>query len=929
MGLVISITIISTSSMLVESYRFEFVQELLFSDWNEVEGDIQIELYPNPSSGEISWIKDYAYYEQLIANSFGDLGYQNYFEKQFWFTEIDLGILPSEENSEINYYLTHLKAMKEQIYTKIEPYLNPGGRLPVNPSEVILISNESVFNYELGHQITLVSRIGGFGADPTNVTIVGMIEYPKIESFVQEYLSKDEDPFSFTYTKERGESVSNCFILAYPQHLISIMEQLKGNRDFLSITKIFGKIYLDHWNIDIFNCNYEINRLNAILHELIDNTFAEELNYADILENSNIYMLISTLEPLIERMQLLQILLLLIDLPVIAIALYLVSYSFSLIKRQKRETIGIIKTRGGSWQQILLFLLGEAIVTIGLASVGGMVIGYILTSFLLRSADFLDFTGAEIVVIVSPTLILILIIFALFITFSSNFSTIIYYTRMTILESINPIEKRPPIWKRYYLDIISTILGLLGYLIISSLSSVITAAELSDLIFLVFLFLGVPTPFLLFFGSILLITRIFPIIINQLALILWKIRGRLLSFSLRNVVRHKQSATHVVILITLAISYTIIAASLAFSIDETKRVQYLYDTGADMSININYLNETVIDFLQNNVSGIVSISQTITGYTPSAHGLHQYSMFFVDPETYAETAFFKEGLFGLSSSLPTLMKKLADNKSILLFKGNLDDLPNVKLNDQFCFHLYNKTLFAKGEEALLNYTVIGSFKYWPQQQYDIQGAPADSIFAVGSLGMFFSLNRYEYLAVSDARYLIDLEPNCDVKKVKDIVFGYVVQSIDTGLLDYQEYLGSIDRRFELSVLNSALLVCIAVSIAGVFMFALFTYIERSKEIGVERALGMTKMQTGISFIIEALSILFFGIVIGLVTGLANTSFFLIVTQLGSIRTPIAVVYPLDFIFRFLALIIVIALVGNLILTYQTTRKDISRVLKVE
>ena len=929
MGLVIALTIISTSVMLIDSYRNKFAQELLFSEWNEVEGDIQIELYPHPEYGETVWVKDYAYYKQLITTSFGNAGYNNYFEKQYWFTEIELVILYEEENNSNDYYLTRLKAMEEELFTKFEPYLNPGGRLPENSFEVIMISKGSVLEFEVGHQVTIDSRRGTFSTQPTNVTIVGIVEYQEVESLVQEYLSKKEDPFWFSVINEDwGEAVSNCIILTYPNYVINIIEQVRGNSDFISITKIFGKIHLDHSQFDVFNCIGEISKLNALLGELSDNTFAEENNYADILGNSNAYALLDNLEKLVERMQLLQLLLLLIDLPVIAIALYLVSYSFTLVKRQKKETIGIIKTRGGSWQQILLLLLGETVISITLATIGGLILGFILTTFVLRSINFLDFTGTGMQVIISPTLILILIPIAVVITFFLNLSTIIYYGRMTILESINPIEKRSPIWKRYFFDIIFTILGLIGYYVIVSLSGAITSGENSSLVFIVFLFLGVPAPFFLFFGSILLISRLFPFLINQLAQISWKIRGKLFSFSLRNVVRHKQTATRVVILITLAISYTIISASLAFSIDETKRAKCLYDTGADMSINIDYLNENTIDFLLNNVSGITSISQTLIGHTPSAHGLHYYSFLFLDPTTYSEVAYFDESLFGLSSPLSTLMTKLVDNQSILLYRGNFDVQPNLKINDQFIFHFYNKTLFASGGEALYNYTIVGSFSHWPQQ-YEFPGAPDNYIFAVGSLEMFFSLIKYEYLSISDTRFLIDLEPNCNVEQVTNIVGEYVGQPMSTGLLDYQEYQESIDRYFGISVLNSALLVCIAVSIVGVLMFSLFTYIERGKEIGVERALGMTRTQTGISFIFEGLSILFFGIVIGLITGLVNTTFFLLITQMGRTVPPIVVAYPFDFIFRFLAFIVLVNVVGNLILAYKASRKDISRVLKVE
>ena len=107
------------------------------------------------------------------------------------------------------------------------------------------------------------------------------------------------------------------------------------------------------------------------------------------------------------------------------------------------------------------------------------------------------------------------------------------------------------------------------------------------------------------------------------------------------------------------------------------------------------------------------------------------------------------------------------------------------------------------------------------------------------------------------------------------------------------------------------------------------YLERGKEIGVERALGMTRIQTAFLFTMEGLTILFFGIVIGLVVGLSITTIFLLVIKMGITVPPIVVDYPFDFILNFLALVILIAVIGTFIIAYKSTQKDISRVLKVE
>ena len=135
----------------------------------------------------------------------------------------------------------------------------------------------------------------------------------------------------------------------------------------------------------------------------------------------------------------------------------------------------------------------------------------------------------------------------------------------------------------------------------------------------------------------------------------------------------------------------------------------------------------------------------------------------------------------------------------------------------------------------------------------------------------------------------------------------------------------------ITMLNLAIGItaCIIISVLGSVMFSLFTYLERGKEIGVERALGMTRTQTAKLFTMEGLTILLFGLVIGLGIGLTNTSIFLLVIQMGRTIPPIVVDYPFGFITNFLALVIFIAAIGTVIIAYRSTKKDISRVLKVE
>jgi len=920
-GLVIATTIIATSSMLIESYNTELIEELLYSEErNDFSGEIQIELYPTVDSGELDWINNHKNFSQLVTNSFEAAEYQDYFVKQRWFGEFKLGYY---ENFPSNYpfQAANLRTMEPDVLSSIESYLNPGGRLPENYTEIIVVIKENNSQLEIGQHINV-------GIHPTsavwarftavNVSIVGILEYSKAEKLLLEHLFLD-------YSSE------NYFMLTSLEKALDLMTQIMGDHPYIFVSTVHGKIFLDQSRFNINDLSKEKAKFNALFTKMND-FFVNLENKTLSVDIFDVYNLLDNFDIVIENVRILQILLFLIDIPVIAIAVYFVGYSYSLIKRQKRETIGILKTRGGSWQQVFIFLIGESIVAIGITLICGFTLGYFVTGTIIRSVNFLDFSGKTLPVKISANLIQTLFIFVIIITIILNVSAMIQYTRMTIQESIIPVERISPFWKRYYLDVIATILGLAGYFIINEIGNIIVSSgEFIPLLPVIFLLVGVPTPFLLFFGSILLIARLFPLFIKNLAQFLWKKRGKLGAFALRNVVRHKEAASQAVILITLAISYTIISGSLTISVDETKKMEYYYYTGADLKVNIvgEYSDVSLLHTVQN-ISGISRVTQTFFANTPSETGTQYYIFCFVDPRSYAEIAFFDEERFGISSPLTTLMEKIADNQSIILYKENMDKYPNLEINDSFGFHFYNKSLFYARDSDYRNYSIVGTFNLWPQYQ-EYEWAPVDSIFVIGSLGMFYDLNKYEYVAIYDSSILCELEPTCNPEVVYNTVKYLSIQTPHTysAMLDYQNYIKSVERRFILAILNTALSVCIIISVLGTVMFSLFTYLERGKEIGVERALGMTRTQTAILFSIEGLSILFFGLVIGFGTGLVNTTIFLLVTQMGRTVPPIVVAYPFDFIFSFLALVIFVATIGTLIIAYKATKKDISRVLKVE
>ncbi|MFX0184804.1 MAG: FtsX-like permease family protein [Candidatus Hodarchaeota archaeon] len=971
-GLIIALTVISQSGVLVESYRERIFEEIVFKTHNDYSGDITIDLYGGTFRGSLAqhlqWgvnaFTNFTLYEELVNKAIKDVNYGEYISESYWYSiplvslwlnSTDVFRKPGEKgNEDMEWPISILTSSALTFFTQLNLILEMEGvgRQPENSSEVIFVRPKEVDpwaekwfeNLTLNTKvnITIPRWILPEEEEQPNktITIVGIVDYERKFSpvFFQDNelnAASPSDNSTALLWKYFTPELNGYYFLTRPLLLNHTLGELKGDHSDLNWQgQVGGKIFLDKTRFDAFNTNSEIFQLQHFLQALQQN-FYIVTSFPEV--RSPIHGLMKEFEATIFGLILI---LLLVSLPVISIALYLVVYSFGLIRRQKQAQIGIIKTRGGSWQQILGILLGEMMISTIIAILVGFLLSLFLSDFVMRSTDYLTFLGQTIPVKASLELLLGLIVIGIGIALLLNFVRIIRISRQQIIETLVPTEVRDPLWKRYYLDILMFILGTAAWLILNALVRPVSGGETfqgtpdvrpnpnpsSDLISLLMLLIGLPAPFLIFFGTIMLIARFFPVLMKKLADLLWKVEGGVNAFAIRNIVRHKQAANRAVLLITLALSFSILASSLIFSLDETQHLKFYYQEGADVSLSTGTtLNETVFTQLQQNVSHLSRISGVFSANYWSGDIIYRhYQFLFVDPVTYAETA-FTDPSFKLSSSLPTLINQLADNTTLLLFDGNLKadiSKPLIGENLSIQFKTPNKT-------EVLSFRIGGTFKLWPtfypQSWHDF----STNYWIIGSLGMFNCLNQSSYLSNVEGTYLAKVDSLTYIEETVETITNMTGKRPSSAALAYKEYKTSFERHFQLSILNSNLVISIAVAVIGMVMFAFFTYVDREKEIGVERALGMTRFQTAQSFLVEAATILIFGSVIGYLTGVFFVTMFLQITQVGQTIPPQVIIYPTKLLVPLIAGILIAAGIGSVLPAYFATRKDVSRILKVE
>ncbi|MFX0084736.1 MAG: FtsX-like permease family protein [Candidatus Hodarchaeota archaeon] len=945
-GLTIALTVISQSNILVESYREEIFEEVVFSSPDLIEGDISIDYYSwfwenfteDGFSGFFTNIDDYI---QLINESIVQTDYSDYILDYFWSArpriEVWVNSTRWDEPGAVDLVAWDIETLSTSVsefYDQLEDILEEEGKghLPESASEIILIRPKRLpwNEYEEFENFTLNTEVNitlprSWNSELTvwnnkTVKIVGILEYE--ESYSKRNIDNTtlllDKYFSGRYNRIWGYN-----FLTLPSFMIEILEDLSEPPANIGWEGyVIGKIFLDSRNFDAFNVNNEKSKLKKFIISLEDK-FKSIDYYIDI--NSEI---LNRIEQYQYTILSLMVMLLLVGFPVICIALYLVNYSFGLIRRQKQEQIGIIKTRGGSWLQVFTVLLGEMIISTVLAVLLGFLLSIFLSDIVLRSTNYLEFLGAPVPVRFSMQMIQNLIIWGLSIALILNFIRIIRMSRQDIADTLIPVETREPLWKRYYIDIIIFIVGTVTWIILMYLIQMAyTGVDIGGgyyLIYMLVSLLGIPAPFLIFFGTIMVIARFFPFLMRKSSEFLWKLEGGINAFAIRNIVRHKQAANRAVLLITLAISFSILASSLIFSLDETEQLKLYYEHGADITLDISGPhNKTIVKLLKENVTDITHVSCMYAGeYNDYGIIRRNYEFLFIDPNTYAETAFFSPS-FKLSNSLNHLMDQISDNQTLILYKGNLEH-NDLELGESIMFYFSNST---STEER--SFEIGGTFKFWPMLYPYASWDLDHHYYLIGSLGMFESLNKSNYLSYFSGKYLAKLDTYFNVEKTIEEISNITNLTPNSPALQFIQYKDDFTRHFSLSILNTDLIICVSVSIIGVIMFAFFTYVERGKEIGVERALGMTRFQTALSFLVEASTILAFGTVIGFITGTYFVTMFLQITQIGVQIPPVVVTYPIPLLIQILLAILIIAGIGTITPAFMATRKDISRILKVE
>jgi len=670
-----------------------------------------------------------------------------------------------------------------------------------------------------------------------------------------------------------------------------------------------ANVDLDYSEFSVFSSAKDIRDADLLRDEIytqfyFDSDRTVTFVYSTISDN---------LEFFYEEYTFIQITVLTLTLPPIAIAFFMINFSFNLVRKQSIHQINLIKSRGAKKGQVAFSLFIEMLISSVISIAIGAAISIPLLYLIGKTSGFMKFTNelqiAEYGLTLSGKTISIFIIVGLILTILINLPRIIGLSRLKVANVAGEEErKKPPIWRRWYLDVVIAVLAVIDFILYLIAINTFTG-EIRSTFIMIF---GATTPVFLVVAVSLVISRLFSPLVKKLGDFLWKIKGGTFALSFKNLSHRNKQTSRAVILLVITLSFGLLSAVVPSTIDYNVRQRRLYTIGADVSVQSVSSCAPFIQTIENfqyveaTTECIINNEQFITniGWGPAAT-----SVVGLDPETFLDAAFILKWKYKFSDSLPRLLNLLKTTGNILVHENNLKDA-----------HLRIGHTFG-------SYTVVGTFKYFSNlvEGLDVEASTLDEKFIVGSTSTISNF-MFDYYYPGYYNYVLY------VKQTKKDVGNLVKLQLDafqpvwiTKSVD-EEVAGDLEMPARIAIyamLNSSFITTIISIIAGVSIYALMMLFDRYKELAIIRALGCNRKEVYLAFFYEASLLLSIGIIIGLPLGIGISTIVSNITNMVYEVPPLVMDIPWLALFVIIISILVITSIVSLIPANIASKKEIN------
>ena len=684
--------------------------------------------------------------------------------------------------------------------------------------------------------------------------------------------------------------------------------------------------FIDIDNLKGLEVDFVLSAINSIMNDV--NNFIIDLGF-----DSNVY---SSAEWRIYDAQFegtgLRFLLLVISLPMLAIALYLVYFSLNLVELRKQNLVSIMKIRGISSNQLKSMMISDALVGAFIATIFGMIISLPWTQQIITQNNIF---GEESSLFVPNNWFYRMPIIGLILSLDLNIFSILSISRTTVEEGEASEETKIPFWKRFYLDVIFTVIGIGFWLALRYLT-------FEEFIYNTLIFFSPWTLPILVIGIPLLVSRFYSNFLTFISDFLWLKEGNLIALATRNMRNNKFSASKLAVLLIIGMMFSFVALGVPGSFSSWGNETTYYNVGADFSVQGVEMNDT------NKLEAVTNLTQiSNTAFIQkidiqSRSTLYnQISILAIDPNTYLDTAFWD------SSYSNDTLKNLMDiiNAKHILIQS--DQLEAIKWN-------IGSNSSIQHEDFRINEKIGGTFTYWPNlvtslyiEQNSVQtlhvvmhidtlskyleNEITTLLYAKAAIGANHTMlheNLTSIFSNSNDQFPEPRDLQSSQFDDSPINDGMQVQSV---VLIQESLFNSPEVLLMYELFDILLIITIISSIIGVGYFTFISLSERKREIGVFRAVGMVSKQIFVLLVVESIILVLTSISVGIIAGsfISSNLFLLITSVFGSTLPPIKLRYPLITTSIFVLSAIILSILAAAIPVQITANKQTGSILRAD
>lgn len=652
----------------------------------------------------------------------------------------------------------------------------------------------------------------------------------------------------------------------------------------------------------------------------------------------------------------LQTMLFTLAVPMIAMVFYFITMNARQSLEKQRSDIAVMRSRGAGTRQIFMIFLLEGVLLGIVSLVIGPLIGWFMAKSIGSADGFLSFVNRKAIPVGFNTDGILAGVLAVLVAIAAAVIPALVFTRTSIVDYKRKMARtdRSPVWQRWFLDVALIGVAAYGWYLFNerqmvSFKTGLTTDELNVQPFLFFV------PALSIFAAGLLFLRLFPLLLKLFNRLWRAVLPVPLYLTLTQLSRSSRAYYSLMILLILTLGLGVYNSSAARTIGLNSEERILYKYGTDVVVStawegsaevtappansgsgggsgqgsgggsgggqpqrpvptkINY-NEPPFEVFRTlpGVEHAARVLQAKANITISGRTAGQGTIVGIDNVDFAQVAWFRQDLYPLRPYW--YLALMGKSPEIALVSSNLAEKYDLKQWDQIDVTL---------QDQKVTFLVGAILPYWPAQY------PDQSPFIVANLD-------YIYDEVPKMPYdvWLKMEPGA---KTQDIIgplqkAGIEIASISDARNELISQSKHPARGGVFGILSLGFLITIVVSLAGYVLFWFFNLSGRIVQIGVLRAMGLSRRQLTGMLLLE--QIFTAGLSIGLGIGIGKLASLLFLPFLQTTDNAVGQVPPFRVVFssgdtaKLYVVVAVMMAIGAILLVSHIRRLKVHQAVKL-